>query len=1108
MVPGRDGVLPSGTVTLLLADVEGSTRMWQRDSAGAGSAMFELDVLTDELIAKFDGARPLEQGEGDSFVAAFGRAADGLACAVELQKRLVDGCVRLRIALHTGDIALRDDKRYDGPTIIRAARVRDLGHGGQTLVTSTTHDLVIDAMPDRATLIDVGFHELKGLDRPERVWQLTHPDLPSSFPPLRSAEPKTDNLPVPLSSFIGRSAELEQVRELIRNERLVTLTGAGGCGKTRLAIEAIRSIADSFSDGVWFCDLGPLADPTVVAQSLRTTIGLPDSATGDDIGIVVAHLRAASALVVLDNCEHLIDASAEVVQSLLAGCPALHVVTTSREPLGIDGENAWRVPSLDTPAAEAASDLDQVATFDAIRLFVDRAAKARPNFVLDAANASAIVEVCRRLDGIPLAIELAAARVRVLSVRQIVDGLNDRFRLLGRSARTTLERQQTLFASVGWSHDLLTDAQRAALRRASVFAGGFTLEAAEHVLATDGIEGAEVLELVSQLVDRSLLVADERTSGVRYRMLETIRQFARDRLVDSAEAMDVADRHLDFFTAWAEEVFANFDPGAVDLVALTARIVEDYDNIRAACEWAIDHERYEEGLRLASALERFWNQHATAREGAQWLEVFLERTHEAPPHIRLRGLVAISSAKEYFNDLEAALEAAREALPLARACGDDELRLRLLLRLGVTTGLLDPPEGSRYLDEAVDLARATSDDAALAEVLYSFSQVYMFDKRTLAPAREAVQIAAPIGDAVAVRPRFVLGLALWVAGEVDAAEAELTGLKDMFETLGDGWLAAASEAVLGGIASARGDAAEGRILLESGFARCDAMGRDDGKGFVGIWCAQLAIAEGRLDDAQFYADSILPFFGELPGPLGAGCTAAAHATIGVIRCAQGDAAGARGSIAIALATAPRDFIGIFVVPALGSCARVLRVLGETSAAESAALDGLRMAAELGILAVAPNVIDVVAALRADIGADADAARLFAAAESARERMGIVRPHDPIFDTDAEIAALRERLGPQTFDEAWSSGRKLTLEEALEFGLRGRGPRQRPQAGWDALTPTELKVVALVAEGLSNPQIAERLFISRRTVSTHLSHVFLKVGVSSRVELATEATKRG
>jgi DNA-binding CsgD family transcriptional regulator len=251
----------------------------------------------------------------------------------------------------------------------------------------------------------------------------------------------------------------------------------------------------------------------------------------------------------------------------------------------------------------------------------------------------------------------------------------------------------------------------------------------------------------------------------------------------------------------------------------------------------------------------------------------------------------------------------------------------------------------------------------------------------------------------------------------------------------------------------------------------------------------------------------LPFYGEVPGPVGAGCTATAHATIGAIRCARGDAPGARASIANALAGAPRDFLGFFIVPALGWCARVLRVLGETSDAEAAAVDGLRMAAEQGILGAAPDAIDIAAALRADVGADADAARLFGAAETARERMGIVRVHDPIFDANAEIAASRERLGPQAFDEAWSSGHELTLEEALEFGLRGRGPRQRPQAGWDALTPTELKVVALVAEGLSNPQIAERLFISRRTVSTHLSHVFAKVGVASRAELATQATKR-
>jgi predicted ATPase/DNA-binding CsgD family transcriptional regulator len=1068
--------------------------------------MCELDALVDELVAKFDGARPIEQGEGDSFVAAFALASDAIACALEIQRRLRDLPLRLRIGLHTGEVVVSDGDRYDGPAIIRAARIRDLGHGGQTLLSSTARALVIDAMPHDVGLIDLGPQVLKGLERPERIWQLTHTDIATTFPPLRAEAPTLAGLPVHLSTFIGRTNELEEVRGLVRANRLVTLTGAGGCGKTRLAIEAIREISEDFPDGVWFCDLGPLADPHALAQTVRTTIGLPERPDGNDVAVLLDHLSTRDALLVLDNCEHLITASAELASTLVARCPDLHVVATSREPLGIGGEIAWRVPSLALPEVADAATPHDLSAYDGVALFVVRAKQARPNFALDPTNVADVLEICSRLDGIPLAIELAAARVRVLSVRQIADGLNDRFRLLGRSSRTALERQQTLLASVGWSYDLLTNAQRAALRRLSVFAGGFTLPAAERVASFDGIEQPQVLEIVSQLVDRSLLDAHDRGPEVRYRMLETIRQFSRERLVESGEASDVADRHLEHFTEWAESLFANVGP-ITDTSTITARIVDDYDNVRAACEWALDEEHYEMGLRLTSALERFWNAHTTAHEGARWLEAFLERTPNATAIERLRGLIALSSAKEYFNDIEPALAAATEALPLARDCGDQDLLLRLLLRFGVLKGFIDPEAGVPYLEEAAQVARATGDDLALVEASFCISEIYMFDNRSLAAARGALSVAVRLGDVVSARPRTSIGFGALFAGEFDVAERELAIAQRVHESIGDEWMAACSQGARGAVALARGDLPQAHRLLDESFGRCVAMGRDDGKSLIGVWCSQLAVAERRLDDAQSFIDCLWLFFTEIPGQVGVACRMLAHATSAQLRLAAGDEVGARRSITAALAEPRSGSVGAYRSRAFDTSARVLRALGEISGAEAAATEGMHLAVEFGIVVSAPDLLETVAALRSDVGSDADAARLFGAAEVAREPLGSVRHHDPIFDARAETTGPRDRLGPQAFDEAWTAGRELTLEDALDFALRGRGPRQRPQAGWDALTPTELKVVSLVAEGLSNPQIAERLFISKRTVSTHLSHVFAKVGVASRAELATEATKR-
>src|ERR1700735_3943666 len=560
------GLLPTGTVTLLLADVEGSTQLWETQPEEMTAAFARLDDARSDLYSPHGGSGPVEQGEGDIFVIAFARASDAVSCALELQRAPL-APIRLRIGVHTGEVQLRDEGNYIGPTINRTARLRDLGHGGQILLSGTTDALVVDMLPPDAWLTDLGAHELRGIPRPERVVQLCHPDLCNEFPPLRTlTNVAVQRLPAALTSFVGRAAELTQIREILSGNRLVTLTGAGGAGKTRLAIQVAGQLSGEFDDGVWYVDLAPITDPELVPITAARAFGLPDQAGRSTMDTLTRFVADREILVVLDNCEHLLDASAALISALLATAAGLTLLTTSREPIGVTGEVSWRVPSLS---------LDD----EAIELFSDRARHARPEFSVTDDNATVVSEICRRLDGLPLAIELAAARVRALSLAEILESLHDRFRLLTGGARTAVRRQQTLRASVDWSHALLTEPERVLFRRLAVFMGGFDLDGAQSVCGGGDVERYQVLDQLALLVDKSLVVADDIGGSTRYRLLETMRQYALEKLGESGEADVVRTRHRDYYTALADKLDL---PAGSDYEQRLEQADTEIDNLRAA----------------------------------------------------------------------------------------------------------------------------------------------------------------------------------------------------------------------------------------------------------------------------------------------------------------------------------------------------------------------------------------------------------------------------------------------------------------------------------------------------------------------------------------------
>jgi predicted ATPase/class 3 adenylate cyclase/DNA-binding CsgD family transcriptional regulator len=1075
-----NGLLPTGTVTLLLADVEGSTRLWETQPKEMTAALARLNQTVSAIIAAHDGVRPVEQGEGDSFVAAFARASGAVAAALDMQRAPL-APIRLRIGVHTGEIQLRDEGNYAGPTINRTARLRDLGHGGQTLLSGTTEALVLDGLPSGAWLTDLGTHPLRDLPRPERVVQLCHPDLVNEFSALRTPKAvAATNLPVQLTSFVGRDAQLTQLRELLAQNRVVTLTGAGGVGKTRLAIQVADQLAGEFGDGVWYVDLAPITDPELVAVTVARALGLPDQPGRSTMDTLVRFVRDRQLLVVLDNCEHLLDASAELVIALLSGAARLTLLATSREAIGVAGEVSWRVPSLSLDG-------------EAIELFIDRARHARPDFSLTDDTAAVAGEICARLDGVPLAIELAAARVRALSLAEILESLHDRFRLLTGGARSAVRRQQTLRASVDWSHALLTQPERVLLRRLAVFMGGFNFDAAQAVAGHDEVERFQVLDQLTLLVDKSLVVADDAGGRTRYRLLETVRQYALEKLGESGEADAVRARHRDHYTAIAALLDA---PAGSDYEQRIEQVNIEVDNLRAAFGWSRENSDIEQALALASSLQPLWISRGRFREGRAWFDAAVaeeESRHlDVAAAVRARAL-ADRAMLDGWLGATGSTDQAQQALAIAREVDDPGLLVRALVACGYIAAFTNPEAAGPYFAEAVSLARAIGDRWSLSQILsgQAFAAVFAGDPiAARAPAEEGADLAAAIGDRFnSGQSRWCLGWVQMMQGDLAAAIANFGAQLTEAEAAHD---VIQKTATLQGLAVALAYQGEVSAARAAAHAAVEA-GAELGELFVGSCYAAsvaAALAGGDVGAAQDAS--------ELAQPAPGGRLAALAQTA----LAGGDLAAARRS---ADDTVTRS-TGWWLIVALTTRARVAMAQDEPQQAERDAHDALACAAEIEAYLGISDIVECLAALASEDGSRREAARLFGAAHGIRQRIGAVR--FKVYDAgcQAAVTALRDAMGEKDFDSAWAEGAALSTKEAIGCAQRGRGQRKRPTSGWASLTPTERDVVRLVSEGLTNSDIATRLFVSPRTVQTHLTHVYTKLGLTSRVQLVQEAAR--
>ena len=809
------------------------------------------------------------------------------------------------------------------------------------------------------------------------------PGSPRAHTPKRPL----NNLPLELANFVGRKQEMAEVEELLAGTRLLTLTGPGGCGKTRLAMAVASDLIEKFKEGAWWVELAPLSDPSLVPQTVSQALGVREVPGYSFTEMVSKHLEPKETLLVLDNCEHLLAACAVLADALLRACPDLRILATSRQALGITGETAWIVPSLSLPDHLDLQALEDLESYDAIRLFVERAKSVVSGFEVTDVNAPTLARLCQRLDGMPLAIELAAARTRVLPVEQIAERLDDRFGLLTGGSRTALPRQQTLLATMEWSHDLLSQKERLLFRRLSVFAGGFSLDAAEAVCAGEGIEMDDVLDLLSRLADKSLVVVQERDGEARYQLLETIRQYGKEKLYKSGEAPVTQTRHSLFYLGLAEQ--AEPELTGTGQRAWLDRLEVELDNLRAALAWSLEGGEPEVGLRLAGALWWFCYLHGYYGEGREWLEGALEGGEDSPPPLRAKALNGTGVLA--FLQCEYGLATARleEGLALYRELGDERGVASALQTLGSIAR-----EQGRY---------------ARAQALHG----------------ESLSLWRGLGDEWGIaRSLNYLGFAAWLYEDHERAKSLCVEALSVYRELGDAEGIAWSLISLGAVAHYRGDFRQATALLEESLTLSREAGYREG---IAWSLNQLGLVEQRRGDHE----------------------------------------------------------------------RAMALL----------MESLRVHRDLGDRWRAASVLEGLAGSARMRGQPERAARLLGAAEAVREAIGTPVPPCERADHDRNVSALRAAMGKKAFAQARAEGRALTLEQVL--AEPEEGPVDHPSSAYLAgLTAREVEVLRLVAEGFNDPQVAEKLYISRRTVHAHVRSIYHKLGVTSRTAATRFAVENG
>jgi len=815
--------LPGGTVTFLFTDIEGSTVRWERHPDAMRAALARHDALLHAGITAHGGVAVTERGEGDSFFATFARPDDALAAACALQRALAAepwpgevAPLRVRLALHTGEAGMRAGRDYRGAAVNRCARLRAVAHGGQILLSGATYDLVQGHLPPEVSVRDLGLHRLKDLLQPERIYQVVDPHVPTAFPPLATLDERLRHLPVQLTTLVGREHKIAAVCALLREARarLVTLTGPGGTGKTRLALQVAAEIVEVFPDGVYFVDLAPLGDPALVLPTIARALGVVEHGGQPLADALRERLAGTRTLLLLDNLEQVVEVGPEIVGLLGAG-PGVAILATSRIALHVRGEWLYAVPPLTLPGAEGVP-VDMPTESEAVRVFIERAQNVKPDFAVTNATALAVAEICVRLDGLPLAIELAAARVRLLPPVALLAHLDQRLRLLTGGARDMPTRQRTLRATIDWSYGLLTPAERTLLARLAVFTGGCTLAAVEAVCDADG--ALDALVTVDSLARQSVLrlVEEEDDGAARVWLLETIREYALERLEASGEREEVGRRHTAYFLAFAEDVEPRLR-GPQERMWLD-RLEDEHDNLRIALGRSVRTEGEAlTSLRLSGALVRFWVVRGHLSEGRGWLEK------------------ALSQGRAGSSDVDVRAKALRGAGLLAYRQGD-YARARALHEESLTL--------YRHLEDQMGIATALSHLGSVAYKQGDFARARALHEESLALWRD-------LGDRAGMSASLTnLGIAASHRGDYEQAWALLDDGLVLRRELGSAWDIAVSLSNLGTVAYRQGHYEQAWALTEESLALRKDLGDTGGIATSLHTLGNVACKQGQVEQAR------------------------------------------------------------------------------------------------------------------------------------------------------------------------------------------------------------------------------------------------------------------
>jgi predicted ATPase/class 3 adenylate cyclase len=815
---------PTGTVTFLFSDIEGSTAHWEEQRAAMPAVLRRHDELIRGAIESHGGH--VFKTVGDAFCAAFARAPDALAAAADAQRALAAedwsavGGLAVRMALHSGTTDEREGD-YFGPTVNRVARLLAVAHGGQVVVSGSTAPLLRGVMPEQTELRDLGEHRLKDLVEPEHVWQLTARSLRDTFPPLRSLESLPNNLPRQVTPLIGREDVLAEVEPLVLERPLVSLVGTGGIGKTRVALQIGADLLDGSGDGVWLIELATLTDASLVVNTIASTFGLREQGERPMLEVLLQYLRPRRLLLILDTCEHLIEEVARIADAVLRAAPQVRILATSREPLRIAAEYVYRVPSLAVAPSGDSLTAQDALHYGAIALFAERARVSDGKFTLSDESAPIVAEICRRLDGIALAVELAAARVKVFAPRELAQKLDERFRVLTGGSRTVLPRQQTMRALIDWSYDLLSEQEQRLFRRIAIFVGGWTLNAAETVTGDEKWDALDIIDLTSSLVEKSLVVAEADEGRTRYRLLESTRAFALEKLAQSGEADALARRHAQWAADLADRA------REAQRTALTsqwrAEFAPEFENARSAVDWALAHDEVIPAARILAGFSGLYQRHGMLVELRSRLDAVLGRLDaDTQPALTARAWNQLASTTYGSRSIDAA----RRAVELGERCNDPAVTASSLSLLSDglrQAGRLEEAQTANLraleLSKQSGLTRSRIHWGMLTVAGMIADDCGRFDEARQFYA-EALALATALGSDShetqirlnAAELEFRIGNAAQALELVSAIRAEGHGLHTFLNVTLSPLNSAAYKIALGDIAGARIDAREGLRL--------------------------------------------------------------------------------------------------------------------------------------------------------------------------------------------------------------------------------------------------------------------------------------------------------